>query len=272
MKTRFLLFILIITFFSCKKENTKELLLPDPDYPYTYSELTPEQWHLRLNELNNLASGENVTLDEYGFLKGKFNFENESGTNIDSIKSKCSKIVRKYSGFLGIEDISDINFSNDFRIRYNGGVESVLDEYYQEELNKSNKKVYYPFIDQEKLREIKIENTSIRFIINLETKSIGVSGNWYPEVFIPSREIIPLNSAIKYSKKLYAEEFADRGKPDDNQIAKSHFIKVIFPLKKEGRTELHECWEITFFSKYVSIYVDTQTGEIIDVLDYAGMI
>ena len=252
---------------SCTKEE-KPKLFPSPEYPFTYAVLNKPALDVEFQEFNSVNTRESLTLNGYGILSGYIPVSANAELDSTVVKKNISFIINTYGYFLGIDNVDNLNFSNDISIRLIGGVEVSLGYYFKYRL-----KAYPMFVlRQNSLRTRKMENAEVSFYFSQTDHKMQILGRWYPEVYIPELEIINPEEALNISMQNIQENHKEVAPGNLSNVDKDKFNKVLFPFQKENRIELRECWEVIFPDCSVKTLVDTQTGEVVYYMDYGHMI
>jgi len=260
--------LLLFTLFvqACSKDEIEKV--PSQEYPYTYRVLSKQELDIEMQKFNSVNTIESLTLNEFGILSGSIpiNF----GTELDStlVKENISMIIKTYGNFIGIDKSVNLNISTDVSIRLIGGVDVSLGQYF-----KYGSKAYPMFVlKQNKLRDRNMENVGVLFYFSQTDNKMQILGRWYPEVYIPEDEIKNPDEALAISTQYIKENHIDVTPLNLSNIEKDKFNKVLYPLQKENKVEIRECWEVYFWDNSVKTLVDTQTGEVVYYLDYGHMI
>lgn len=286
MKKIILLFIGLSLFSSCEKD---EEVKPSPDerYPYTYYALNQSEWDQLNTEFNSFNVHDSLYLDEYGFLQGKLFLEENAEINADLVVSLTESLLETYRNFMGIESESTINVAEDIvAIDYMMapiGTTDVYDffdrvvpawieyenmwaefheyEYVQEPFT------HYFFLPQNSLSKSQLISTRLNLYFSEVNKSVGITGNWYPEAFIPSSQIYTKEDAVDIASGAFKNEVDENIWNEDKVHNAMHTKVTLYPVVFDERIEIHEIWDITAYGNdfwmYYNIYVDTQTGEIL---------
>lgn len=260
--------ILLLTLFAqaCSKDEVEKV--PSPEYPYTYGVLSKQELDIEMQKFNSINTNGSLTLNEFGILSGSIPVR--LGTELDStlVKENISTIINTCGHFIGIDKSVSLNISTDVSIRLDGGVEVSLSQYFRYGL-----KAYPMFVlKQNKLRDREIVNVEVLFYFSQTDNKMQILGRWYPEVYIPEEEIKSRDEALNISIQYIKENRKDIASLNLLNIEKGKFNKVLYPLQKENKIELRECWEVNFWDNSVKTLVDTQTGEVVYYLDYGHMI
>jgi hypothetical protein len=260
--------ILLLALFAeaCSKDEVEKV--PSPEYPYTYEVLSKQKLDVELQKFNSINTIESLTLNEFGILSGSIpvNF----GTELDStlVKENISMVINTYGQFVGIEKSVSLNIATDVSTRLNGGVVVSLDDYFQ--YGKGSNPTFE--FKQNKLSNRNIDNATLLFSFSKIDNKMLIRGRWYPNAYIPCEEIKDRNEALNISIHYIKENHKDITPLNLANVETEKFNKILFPLQKENKVEIRECWEVTFWDNSVKTLVDTQTGEVVYYLDYGGMI
>lgn len=260
--------ILLLTLFvqACSKDEVEKV--PSPEYPYTYEVLSKKDLDVELQKFNSINTIESLTLNEFGILSGSIPVNLSTGLDSTSVKANISMIINTYGSFIGIEKSVSLNISTDISIRLNGGIGVSLGDYFKYGL-----KAYPMFVlKQNKLKDRSMDNAEVSFYFSQTDNKMQILGRWYPEVYIPEEEIKNPDEALAISIQYIKENHNDVTPLNLANVETEKFNKILFPLQKENKIELRECWEVTFWNNFVKTLVDTQTGEVVYYLDYGGMI
>lgn len=260
--------ILLLTLFvqACSKNEVEKV--PSPEYPYTYEVLSKQDLDVELQKFNSINTIESLTINEFGILSGSIPVNLSTGLDSTLVKENISMIINTYGHFIGIDKSVNLNIATDVSTRLNGGVEVSLGQYFKYGL-----KAYPTFLlKQNKLKDRNMENVQVKFYFSQTDNKMQILGRWYPEVYIPEEEIKNTDQALAISIQYIKENHKDVTLLNLSNIEKDKFNKVLYPLQKENKVEIRECWEVTFWDNSVKTLVDTQTGEVVYYLDYGGMI
>jgi len=184
------------------------------------------------------------------------------------VKENISMILKTYGNFIGIDKSVNLNISTDVNICLIGGVEVSLGHYFKYGLKASPMFL----LKQSNLKDRNMENVQVLFYFSQTDNKMQIFGRWYPEVYIPLEEIKDQDKALNISIQYIKENHKDVTPLNLTNIEKDKFKKVLYPLVKENKIELRECWEVIFWDNTVKTLVDTQTGEVVYFLDYGHMI
>lgn len=260
--------ILLLTIFvqACSKDEIEKV--PSQEYPYTYSVLSKQELDNELQKFNSINTIESLTLNEFGILSGSIPISLSAGLDSTLVKKNISMIIDTYGHFIGIDKSVSLNIATDVSTRLNGGVEVSLGQYFKYGL-----KAYPTFeLKQHKLSNRNIDNATLLFSFSKTDNKMLIRGRWYPEVYIPEVEIKNPDEALNISIQYIKENHVDVTPLNLSNIEKDKFNKVLYPLQKENKVEIRECWEVYFWGNSVKTLVDTQTGDVVYYLDYGHMI
>jgi hypothetical protein len=263
----FLFLVLLIP--SCTKDQIEKVkLFPDPEYPLTYDVLSKQELELELQKFNSVNNFQSLTLNEYGILTGYIPVNMVSEIDATMVKENISMIITTYSHFLGIDRSDNINIATDISIRLNGGVSVSMDDYFKYGLET------HPTFElkQQKIYDRKIDNVAILFSFSQIDKKMQIRGRWYPDVYIPDKEIHNPGEALNISIQYIKENHYDVTPLNLSNVEKEKFNKVLFPYQNKNKVELRECWQVNFPDNSIKLFVDTQTGELVYYLDYGHLI
>lgn len=265
--TLLLFFLLIVS--ACKNKDTETMeLFPSPDYPYTYKVLNQQEMAVKLQEFDAVNTFENLKLDEYGMLYGNIPVDLSAGIDSSTVKDNISFIINTYAPFLGITNGNSIHIGTDIMVHLEEGVTVSLSEHFQQKLEALPTFLLY----QNQLKDMKMENARVAFYFSAEKNQLIISGRWYDKMFIPEMAIKNQDDALNIAVQYINKNHQEIGPLSLSTIKKEEFKKVIFPYQSNRGIEMRECWEVIFWSNYVKILIDTQTGEIIYYLKYGHMI
>ena len=258
------LFLILILGQACKKDKD-ENPTPDINYPFTFYSLNETEWNNKLEQFNFDNQHENLTINQFGFVQGKISVDYEDEIDKDFVIKNISDFISHYKNYLGIEKPEEILFDEQIFIRLSSGYYASLNDYFEHEL-RSNKLEFY--LEQINLDNKRILDSPIIFYFNMEESVLEISGNWFPEAFIPENEIISAKKAFEITVS-YIDENYNELMPLNISINDSeNFNKILVPLRFEEKIELRECWEINSRLDYILVCIDTQTGELIKFLNY----
>lgn len=261
--------ILLLTLFvqACSKDEVEKV--PSPEYPYTYGVLSKQKLDTELQKFNSINTIESLTLNEFGILSGGVPVSLSKGLDSTLVKENISMILKTYGNFIGIDKSVNLNISMDISIRLTGGVDVSLGDYFKYGLIKASPMF---LLKQNKLKDRNMENVQVKFYFSQTDNKMQILGRWYPEVYIPEEEIKNPDQALAISIQYIKENHKDVTPLNLSNVEKDKFNKVLYPLQKENKVEIRECWEVYFWDNCVKTLVDTQTGEVVYYLDYRGMI
>ena len=267
MKNYLKVFLLLTIFVqACSKDTIEKV--PSPEYPYTYGVLSKQELDIELQKFNSINTIGSLTLNEFGILSGSVPVSLSTGLDSTLVKENISMIINKYGHFIGIDKSVNLNISTDVSIRLIGGVDVSLGQYF-----KYGSKASPMFLlKQSNLKDRNMENVQVLFYFSQTDNKMQIFGRWYPEVYIPLEEIKDQDKALNISIQYIKENHKDVTPLNLTNIEKDKFKKVLYPLVKENKIELRECWEVIFWDNTVKTLVDTQTGEVVYYLDYGHMI
>lgn len=260
--------ILLLTIFiqACSKDGIERV--PSQEYPYTYGVLSKQELDIELQKFNSINAIESLTLNEFGILSGSIPIRLNTELDSTLVKENISMIINTYGHFIGIDKSANLNISTDVNIRLIGGVEVSLGQYF-----KYGSKASPMFVlKQNKLKDRNMENVQVKFYFSQTDNKMQIFGRWYPEVYIPLEEIKDQDKALNISIQYIKENHKNLIPLNLTNIEKDKFKKVLYPLVKEHKIELRECWKVIFWDNTVETLVDTQTGEVVYYLDYGHMI
>ena len=251
--------------------------MPDSRYPTIYNPLSANEWETKNAAFQQINEYSGLSLNEYGYVEGEIPLnENDSLTESFVIK-RLEYIVKMYKSFLGISNSMSVDCRKDVRISVPlmVPVSSYPIDYYFEMMADFKKKDFWSevknefaiqryFLTQNSIENESFAGSTIYFIFNAEKNKITISGNWFPNVFIPEHEICSKDDALPVA---YQFLFKETGKFFLEQ-EQSYSVEKTFVRKTNVKNvEIRECWkyEVTISDEdhnYL-IYIDTQTSEVI---------
>ena len=294
------LFVIIFfsLFFGCEKEELKSL--PEPDYPTTYHVLSQNEWDNLNSGFQKLNVSDSLFLNEYGFMQGTFVYEKENERLVaDLVITIVDSILERYGKYLGIEDHTSINVGEQL-LGYDysnmHGRSTIISNYFEgvhhyEETLRSLYNINEPILEhyfyliQNQIQEHTINESRIYFIFNETQLNVEIIGHWFSEVFVPRDEIYSESEGVEIAFKFADNELKENGNWP-GYVSKSRYSieKLFVPVLNDLGIELPECWylyipiyasaeieEMELHYHHYEIYVDTQTGEVVDskiVSDY----
>lgn len=105
--------------------------------------------------------------------------------------------------------------------------------------------------------------SGITFTFYAEENRLTISGNWFPDVYIPSNDIYTIDDATAIIYRSVLKETGIDMWEEKNTFNPS---KTFIYLGKTYGTEIRECWSSKVpvnDEYYYYIFIDTQTGDII---------
>lgn len=276
---RFLISILlsIAILFSCQKVEVKPF--PEVGYPYTYNVLTNSEWSTRNALFQQINLFDSLSLDEYGFVDGSIQLDKDDSINAEYVFVMIDSIINTYRDFLGIPENETIKIKNELTIaHWMGHGDTMSAELYFRTLSipgHGGSYIFYIWIEQKTIGTVRINPVHLYFILDAAEKKIGIKGNWFPKLFLPSFEIYSekeaVNIAFNFANNEGKQKFGDWNVNEDIYSVDKRFNPIYF----EDKIEMHECWfvsmpinpyplfpdAVTF--RHVEIFVDTQTGEVL---------
>jgi len=266
-KTTFLLFAFLSIVISCEKP---EEFKPEPEdgYPLIYKHLSDSEWQAQNVTFQKIMPDEGLELNEYGFLSGSVVMDSAIEFNAQNVIQEINEIIHKYAEFMGIKEVANVDIENELLAYTHLGISISVSDYFLTEIDE-NSNIHSFYLIQKSVNEVGIEYTQLCFSFNINDKIIAVSGNWFPEVFIPNDKIYTINEAIRIAVN-YGQDNSDKqfSTTEDNIGT----IVKLLPVLAGENVEIHECWRITFWDKTCIFFVDTQTGEVLKFVNYSSYI
>ena len=268
----------MVVFSACQKEPEPRPT-PDSRYPTVYKPLTSGKWETRNTAFQKINEFSGLSLNEYGFVKGEIPLNESDSLTKDFVIQKLEFIFGKYQSFLGISDAISVDYRNKIRIpvpftAMMPGDSYSIDYYFEvmEDLKKEDSwseikgqfDIQTYLLIQNTIENENFMGPTIYFIFNAVENKITISGNWFPNVFIPKQEIYfkddALPVAYRYLLKETGKDFWEQKQTFDVQ-------KTLIRVMNGPNIEIHECWyyrvAIPEEGYYYYIFIDTQTGELI---------
>lgn len=256
MKQIFLLLTVSLALqLSCEKS---ELIFPvDRDYPSVYPKLSSQALANARNVFFQNNEYIHSSLNRFGFCDIEevrsveyppFSEPITQAEAIDIVKN----FVSKNKNFIGVKNINDLAFE---RIDSSSGYWDGATYWHL----RSSNQVY---------NNLEVLNSSI--IFNIKNKGLFYcTGNWYPEIYIPSKFNITQEQAKSLLLNMDVSHSTIAGQVytvtiTSSDLSKSTVNTVILPVEDEDKIELRVVWQINIPGPvYYIIYVDVLTGEII---------
>jgi len=235
---------------NCEKSD----LHIDPAYPTTILKLSDATLLEKRTEFALKNKYLRTSLDEFGFCgyADDFEIQKEYAPESDSINEQTAiDLIKKFINDNPKE--TGVNNVNEFSLLY---------------VKNSSPSRWYAKSTNQKIDTIEVIDSKI--IIDVYNGYIGnCSGNWYPEIFIPSRFNIELDEAKHY---LIGKQVTHHGIGDESytvtitnkDILQSRTSLKILPLRTETKIELRVAWLIYMPNPVnYNIYIDVMTRKII---------
>lgn len=277
MKSKFIIAFLILFIFlfsACQKEPIPKPL-PEPGYPTTYKPLSSAEWEARNTEFQKINIHEGMSLNEYGFVEGEIQLDENNSLNKESIILNLEIILEKFGNYMGIVNYETINLKNDLRIHIPGnigGYSTTIDNYFKaiEEFEKNNSwpidKKYFRvlgfYLSQTTIENNLFYGPNLYFSFDEDNFIININGKWFPTLFIPEADIYTEGDAISIAyRRMLKETGIDYWESKQN----FKYSKLYFWNVQNGVSEIRHCWRIDIPEHEGMNYflIDTQTGEII---------
>jgi len=230
----------------------------DPHYPTILYSLSSQQLQLLQDEFDVLNDYKICTkLNKYGFTADlEYNFPPNPRiklTENEALQIATSTLI-KNKKYTNVADRLDL-----------------LTSVYKINSLETDDTKWRIIFGPQQYKECVVQNTLI-FVWLHGDGVYGISGFWYPEIYIPIINNVDIDEA---KEKIIGEKIIWHGfggEPhefivSDNSIADS-VVKSIFPLEKEESIELRVTWKIPIiFGSFIGwhIYLDTMTREIIQI-------
>lgn len=263
-------FIILIVFTGCQKDIE---LKPDPaqGYPTTYNPLSQSEWDALNLEFQKINSYKGLTLNEYGFVKGKILLNEKDSLTKDFVISMLDNLINRYKRFFGIPENALFNFEKDIflNVRYwipNGTI--TIERFYEDlelfpEIQSNEEIRYNFFLRQSRFDGELFQGPELYFDFKKEEGFIEISGNWFPETIIPDSPIFTESNAISAA---YWKILENTG---IDLWESKHLFNVYQTFLRnyaDNSIEIRHCWCVTTQADeqlMCYVYIDTQTGEII---------
>jgi len=269
-------FLGMVVFSACQKEPEPRPM-PDSRYPTVYKPLTSGEWETRNTAFQKINEISGLSLNEYGFVEGEIPLNESDSLTEEFVTAKVDELIHLYRDFMGIPENMDIVAKDELRINipllipsYNTDIQSYFEELNLLRTDDNWQEIKAAFDTQTYLlTQNTIENENfigpaIYLIFNAEKNKITISGNWFPNVFIPKQEIYFRDDAFPVAYQFLLKE---TGKDFWEQKQTFDAQKTFIRITKGTNIEIHECWyyrvAIPEEGYYYYIFIDTQTGELI---------
>ncbi len=278
MKTqKFHLVIIFITiiFIGCQKEPEIKPL-PEAGYPTTYKVLSQSEWNAQNTKFQNINIFEGLTLNEYGFVGGEVLWNDFDTITQELVVTVVDSLISVYHTFLGIPEESEFNYERAILINapylIPGGrldVQSFFEdiEKFGNDLLRGVKYNFY--VVQNRIHDKYITGLELSFNFISDKNVISISGHWIPDAVIPQKNIRSKEEALNIA---YRKIFFNTGVNIFELKEDLHVYKVMLKIRKNDNIEIRDCWHIgvlnyTCYGYMISVYIDSQTGEVIKYYD-----
>jgi hypothetical protein len=273
----------LFLFLSCQKEEIDVRPQPDPDYPTVYNPLSASELVARNTEFQQVNIHEGLSLNEYGFIKGEI-FLSDFDTITKELVINCiDSLVSRYQSFFGIPNGFQIDYETHVQVfapyPLIGGaspmninsfflmLKEAKENGYYEDLAQN---IQYKFmLRQQKFKETLIEGLDITFEFDEQKKSVKIEGFWIPQAVLPASELFDEGEAISIA---YREILKQSGR--DIWETKQNFrtYTLLRKIKRGDAFEIRHCWlfytvEIPFVGRTIAVYIDSQTGDVVNYYD-----
>lgn len=287
IKSSSVLIVFILLLSSCKWDEL--IPLPDERYPYTYYQLSQQEWEQVNSEFKSVNNHDSLFINKFGFLEGKIFLGKDAVIDASLVISETNLLFLNYSKYLGINNSTEINLPEELvtwdqfighsaLINVNDYFETIylliydqqamMKEFYGIEYEiDTNQFVHYFFLPQSKLMGSKFESAQIDFWYFESDNSLKITENWFPKAFFPSFQIYNEKAAMKIASENFSNELDESHWTSKNANFRIWIEKTMRPFRFSDRIEIRECWKIdaddneTF--KYYTILIDTQSGEVL---------
>ena len=249
-KPLFLIASIILTF-GCEQDN----ILVDPNYPTTINKLN----YSTLSQNRETYSLRNIylqtSLNEFGFCAN------------GDVSSEIPPILESLTEEEAVETVKNFVATNP----YETGVENILELRFDRIFLRSGytdgSTKWIITSSCQKIDTIEVENTNISFRIrNREVEAC--TGNWFPEIYIPSSFIFSQTQAKSRLLNKVVEHYNIAGEKyyqtiTSGGLESSNITLCILSMTQDECIELRVAWKIWIESVSYIIFVDVMTGEIL---------
>ena len=239
------LYLLVI---SCENNN----LFVDPDYPTTFKRLSDEKLSQLRISLTNEYPYIRSTLNDFGFCWPNEFYEVKNPPSNSHLLTESESIelakefVSKHPTETGIENPEDLTISKVYSL--------------------SKETLWTVVSSFQKVDTIEVLYSDIVFRFD-EGELVNCTGNWFPNIYIPSKFNFTETEAKNNIIGKRVSHFGWTGEYFET-ISKSSLEKCrtslkIVSLRLTDKIELRVAWEIYLPSVSAIVYVDVMTGLII---------
>lgn len=242
----------------CSKGDigTYEGHIINTNYPTTYHSLPTDSYNaLKTEYLKDKDSCFETSLNAFGFCGYSNSYSFNCTQNCKSISQANAKkmlmdFLQTNKKYTGIMDTSQARINAFY----------AFGKSYQ--CNTTDSSLWNINLKNQVVDGLEIENTGV--YVRLDNNGIkNITGNWYPVVTIPSKEVVSYDMA---KMKLLGKEVdflcwtPIHIKIDTNtKWTEPLQRKIIYPLVKDKSIELHVVWVLQ--TGFFTFYVDVMTGE-----------
>jgi hypothetical protein len=276
MKTHISLFLFlsILLLVSCEKEETPKPM-PEDGYPTTYKVLSKNEWEVVNAAFQKINHDAGLELNRYGFANGEVLWNEFDTITKEFVITTIDSLLTSYGEYFGIPQGSVFNLENDIVITNPNLVPEMqvsLTTFFQiaEEFGSDILEgVKYRFyINQNRIHEKYSVGISLCFYFNPGTNKIQISGFWIPDALVPSSSIYTEEEAYNIARKEIIHQLGEDLDKIEKGTESVNIYKALVKIYNNENIEIRDCWrigklDIVWGTYPVSVFVDSQTGEIV---------